>query len=155
MPALLDGSLDIAVMFDAPAFPRLLIEELTSVPFLMVASRDMLNATEAILSDYIDVDWGESFSVAFQHHFGPMYPAKLHTSVGKVALELILKIGGVAYLPKPMILPLLQGGELFVVHDAPVIIRPVFAVRLAGSQQNPDLNHAVEQMRSCLNNRLE
>lgn len=154
MPALLDGSLDIAVLFDAPALPRLQIEELASIPFMMVAGRSGLQATDAILSGFIEVDWGEVFADSFQKHFGSSYPPRLHTSVGKVALEFLLRSGGVAYLPKPMVLPCLQREELFVVHDAPVIARPVFAATLAGDQQNPGLCHAVEEMRDCLNSRL-
>jgi len=155
MPALLDSSLDVAVMFDAPALPRLQIVELASVPFIMVASAKGLNAADAILAGFIEVDWGQAFAASFQQHFGSMYPVRLHTSVGKVALELILKIGGVAYLPKPMVLSYLQQGMLYSIADAPVIVRPVFAAQLAGNAQNADLSPAIELMRECLTCSIE
>ncbi|OIO75292.1 MAG: hypothetical protein AUJ57_00400 [Zetaproteobacteria bacterium CG1_02_53_45] len=154
MTSLLDGSLDIAVMFDAPALPRLQIEELAAVPFIMVASRDSLVAADAIQAGFIEVDWGESFAAAFQQHFGSMYPVRINTSIGKVALELILKSGGVAYLPKPMILPFLQQKKLFPVLDAPVIVRPVYAAQLAGHPQNSNVSRAIEMMRASLTGRL-
>lgn len=154
MPSLLDGSLNIGVLFDAPALPRLHVEELATVPFILVSSQNKTLAADAMVQGFIEVDWGEAFAVAFQNHFGPISPAKLHTSVGKVALELILKFGGSAYLPKPMVLSHLHQKNLFAVDDAPVIERPVFAARLAGHDQNLDLPHAIEVMRCCLNRRL-
>ena len=154
MPSLLDGALDIAVMFDAPALPRLYVEELGDIPLVMVANRENLDPKEALASRFVDVDWGETFAVAMQQHYGSDIPALLHTSVGKVALEVILKSGGAAYLPLPMVASHLSNRTLFPVADSPVIIRPVYAVRLAGKENDEVLNSTIALMRSCLSNRL-
>lgn len=66
MPALLDGSLDIAVCFDAPNYPRLQIDELGSIPLVMVSGRADLDAESALAHRWIQVDWGESFAVSMQ-----------------------------------------------------------------------------------------
>jgi len=111
-------------------------------------------AAEAIQTGFIEVNWGESFAAAFHLHFGSMYPVRLNTSVGKVALELILKTGGAAYLPKPMIMPYLQQQKIFQVADAPVIMRPVYTAQLAGSNQLATVAEAIEIMRVCLTGKL-
>ncbi|ATX83092.1 transcriptional regulator, LysR family [Mariprofundus ferrinatatus] len=150
MPALLDGSLDIAVMFDAPALPRLYVEELGSISLIMVADRKGLNAEQALQFRFVDVNWGESFAVAMQQHYSHSVPSLLHTSVGKVALELILKSGGAAYLPQQMVSRHISEHKLFPVEGTPAIVRPVYAAMLAGKESDPLLQGTVAQMRSCL-----
>ncbi|NWF38101.1 LysR family transcriptional regulator [Mariprofundus sp. NF] len=154
MPSLLDGSLDVAVMFDAPALPRLYVEELGPVPLIMVSNRQDISAEEALSTRFIDVDWGESFAVAMQQHFGTAIPAFLHTSVGKVALEMILKSGGAAYLPEPMVASHMANRNLFPVVGTPVIVRPAYAVVLAGREGDALLSSMIALMKGCLESRL-
>ena len=155
MPSLLDGSLDVAVMFDAPALPRLYLEELGSIPLMMVCNRQGVGAEEALSTRFIDVDWGESFAVAMQQHFGTAIPAFLHTSVGKVALEMILKSGGAAYLPEPMVARHLANRSLFSVADTPVIVRPAYAALLAGREGDTLLQNMIALMKGCLKSQLQ
>jgi len=155
VPALLDGSLDVAVMFDAPVLPRLHVEELGSIPLMMVADRKDVDIRKGTPSSYINVEWGDAFAVAIQQHFAGELPALLHTSVGKVALEMILKGGGVAYLPQPMVAPFMATGELFPVAGTPMIVRPVYALMLAGCEKEPVLVDAVAMMRENLELKLQ
>lgn len=155
MPGLLDGSLDIAVMFDVPALPRLQIEELARVPLVMVSSSKGLQADQETFEDYIDVDWGEAASASIQRHFDDRLKSFMHTSVGKVALQVILKSGGTAYLPLPMVLAYLESGELFCVEDAPKINRPVYAASLSDNESDSPMSEAINLMRSCLENKVK
>lgn len=155
MPALLDGSLDIAVMFDVPALPRLQIEELAKVPLVMVSSSQGLQAGQESFNDYIDVDWGEAAAASIQQHFDDRLKSFMHTSVGKVALQVILKSGGTAYLPLPMVAAYLESGELFRVEDAPVINRPVYAATLSDNENEPLVAEAINLMRSCLDRKVK
>ncbi|NWF36046.1 LysR family transcriptional regulator [Mariprofundus sp. KV] len=154
MPSLLDGSIDVAVMFDAPALPRLHVEELGSVPLMMVCNREDTSADEALSTRFIDVDWGESFAVAMQQHLGTAVPVFLHTTVGKVALEMILKSGGAAYLPEPMVAGHIASRNLFPVAGTPVIVRPAYAALLAGREGDALLSQMVTLMKGCLERRL-
>lgn len=151
MPALLDGSLDIAVMFDAPALPRLHFEELGAISLIMVADKKGLSAEQALSERFINVDWGEAFAVALQQQFNSSSASMLHTSVGKVALDLILKSGGAAYLPQPMVARHLVEESLHLVENTPVIVRPVYAALLAGKEHEPLLKEMRRLMQACLN----
>jgi len=150
IPGLLDGSIDIAVMFDVPALPRITIQELAEVELMMVSSHANILAEEAVRSDYIAVDWGDAFAAALDHHFGPGIGSCIRTSVGRVAYELLLKTGGSAYLPAMMISDAFNSGQLHKVDDAPVITRPAYAARLSGSGREAEAKRAIEVMARCL-----
>lgn len=155
MPGLLDGSLDVAVMFDLPALPRLAIQELAAIELVLVTSSKGLASKNAIRSDYIAVDWGDSFAASIEQHFGPGIPSRIRTSVGRVALELLLKSGGSAYLPMLMVEEHLRKENLYRIKDAPVIIRPVYAATVTGSERYTDSQAAIEIMKRCLQQRLQ
>lgn len=155
MPGLLDGSLDVAVMFDLPALPRLSIQELAAIELVLVTSSKGLAAIDAIRSDYIAVDWGDSFAACIEQRFGPGIPSKVRTSVGKVALELLLKSGGSAYLPIPMVEEHTTSRSLYRVEDAPTITRPVYAATLTGGERQAASQAAIDVMKRCLQQRVQ
>lgn len=154
MPGLLDGSLDVAVMFDVPALPRLSIQELATVDLVMVSSQSGLTGEDAIRSNYISVDWGEAFAASIRQHFPSESMCKIHTSVGRVALELLIKSGGTAYLPMPMVETRIKDGSIHLVEGAPVIVRPVYAATLTGGERNAVSQAAIDVMVKCIKSRI-
>jgi len=132
LPSLMEGMLDIAVMFDVPALPSLDVQELSLIDFVMVSSRPDECAEHALSSGFISVDWGEAFAATFTQHFGQQVVTTRYTSVGGVALDLLLKSGGSAYLPKQMVLGSTAEGVLHLVDDAPTIKRPAYAACKTG-----------------------
>lgn len=149
VPALLDGSIDLAVMFDAPALPRLYLNELGVVSIRMVSDHPGLDAETVGQCRYVDVDWGEAFAMARQAHFEGLN-AMIRTSVGKVALDLLLRSGGTAYLPQPMVEEALRTGRLFPVEHMPVIERPVYAAMLTGREGEAAFAEGISLMRGML-----
>jgi len=146
LPSLMDGMLDMAVMFDVPALPGLHIRELPQIAFVMVSSQPNQDPAEVLQSGFIAVDWGEAFAATFGQHFGQQIVATRHTSVGGVALDLLLKSGGGAYLPKPMVLSAVEEGELYLVEDAPRIERPVFAVCTVSESEHEPMKEMMDAM---------
>ncbi|MDT8376603.1 MAG: LysR family transcriptional regulator [Mariprofundaceae bacterium] len=146
LPGLIDEMLDLAVMFDVPAFPGLHVVELPAIFFVMVSSQPGKTAAEVLASDFISVDWGEAFAAAFSQHFGHPVITTRHTSVGGVALDLLLKSGGGAYLPEPMAMPFISEGKLYPVDDAPKVKRPVFAVCTEDGFRNKPMQEAISAM---------
>ncbi|HKI59905.1 MAG TPA: LysR family transcriptional regulator [Mariprofundaceae bacterium] len=146
LPSLLDGMLDLAVMFDVPALPGLYIQELPTISFVMVSSQPQVTADQALQSGFISVDWGEAFAAAFGQHFSHQIVSTRYTSVGSVALDLLLKSEGSAYLPKQMVMPYVEGGKLYLVDDAPQMERPVFAVCTNDGGQNKPVKESIDTM---------
>ncbi len=135
LPSLVDGSLDLAVMFDVPAFPGLNVQALHEISFVMVSSEPGMDFAEALQSNFIAIDWGEAFASAFAKNVKAPIVTTRHTSVGGVALDLLLKSSGTAYLPEQMVSETVQSGRLYMVEDAPHMQRPMYVVSLQDSAQ--------------------
>lgn len=132
---LLDGSLDLAFLFESPQMTRLLAREVLRIPLVLVASRPGLRAEEALGGDYVMVDWGTSFAMTHARHFPDMPPPRLRVGLGRLARSLLLELGGSAYLAAAMVEDALADGRLHRVADSPVIERGAFAVYPAGHEK--------------------
>lgn len=150
LPSLMDGMLDIAVMFDVPALPGLDVKELPAINFVMVSSQPGLSSDQVLASGFISVDWGEAFATTFTRHFEQQVATTRHTGVGGVALDLLLKSGGGAYLPKSMVLSAIEEGRLYLVESAPKIERPVFAVCKASESEHGLMKEMMDVMARIL-----
>ncbi len=146
LPSLIDGMLDIAVMFDVVAMPGLHIQALPDISFVMVSSQPQMRAEQTLQDRFIAVDWGETFTAAFTQYFDFPIVTTRHTSVGGVALNLLLKSGGGAYLPEIMARASMQQGKLYLVDDAPQMQRPVFAVCTQETIQKPLMQNMMNTM---------
>ncbi len=125
---LLEGSIDLGFLFDAPQLPELMVAETIPVPLVMVSSEPNLTSEEAVQSDYVMVDWGTSFAISHAQHFPDLATPRARVGLGRMAKALILACGGTAYLAKPMVSDQLRKKQLFQVKDAPVIERIAYGV---------------------------
>ena len=125
---LLDGTLDLALTFEGPKIVGLNVVELPSVPLLMVSSEKGVDSKTALQKNYMLVDWGTSFLTSHARQFKDYPVPRLQLGLGRIAHEFILSMGGSAYLAEPMIRQDLKNKRLFLVKDAPVVERSVYAV---------------------------
>ncbi|MDT8281828.1 MAG: LysR family transcriptional regulator, partial [Gammaproteobacteria bacterium] len=95
---LLDGILDLGFVFDPPKTPQLLVKELMPVSLIMVSSEPNRSAEEAVVENYIYVDWGASFAMLHARQYPDMPPPRLRAGVGRIALSFLNNCGGAAYL---------------------------------------------------------
>lgn len=148
----LDGSLDLAFMFEPPQLTELIADELGAVQLVMVSSRAGLTATDAVRQpDYIMVDWGTSFAISHARRFQDMPSPALHMAFGRMALGFLLSCGGVAYLAEPMVNSAVAEGRLYVIADAPRIERRFFAVHSsANPTRRPLLQDTLHSLRHFL-----
>ena len=132
---LLDGSLDLAFVFEAPQMAQLLSVEVMRVPLVMVASKPGLTVEQAIGSQYLMVDWGTSFAISHARNFPDMPAPRLRVGLGRLAQSLLLECGGAAYLARPMVQEALDQKRLHPVAGAPDIDRSAYAVYPAAHEQ--------------------
>jgi DNA-binding transcriptional LysR family regulator len=125
---LLEGSMDLAFLFDAPQLPELMVAETIPVPLIMVASEPDLTTEQALEAGYVMVDWGTSFAISHARYFPDMATPRLRVGLGRMAKALLLARGGAAYLAEPMVSEQLSNGQLFRVSGAPVIERVAYGV---------------------------
>lgn len=133
---LLDGVLDIALMFEPIHLAKLQVKEIATIELIMVTSQQGLTVEQAQSYQYLMVDWGASFAVEHARLFPNMPPPSMHMGLGRIARAFILECGGAAYLARPMVAEHLRNRQLFPVKDAPVIQRAAYAVYPAEGERH-------------------
>lgn len=137
-----DGSLDLAVLYNPPAWPNLVAELLLEEKLILVTtSPDGALVPEA----YVYVDWGPAFAVNHQAAFPELSSPPISISLGPLALTYLLSVGGCGYFRLGTAQPFLNDGRLRRVADAPEFSHSAYAVYTERSD-----NEAVHQVRRGL-----
>jgi DNA-binding transcriptional LysR family regulator len=122
---LLERSIDLAVVFDAPKVDEIQNIKLTQLPLELVSTKNVsLDNIHDV--DYIMMDWGTHFSLEHAKLCKSLPAPCLHTNLARVALDYMLQAGGTAYLPSLLVEPYLEQGVLFQINDAPEMHRDVY-----------------------------
>ncbi len=140
---LLDKSLDLAFMFEAPQAVDLDVEEIAKIPLCLVSSDASASLAQAIKENYILVDWGTSFSICHARLIPESVPM-MRAGVGRIALEYLVENGGSAYLARPMVEKYVEDGQLHFVSDAPVIERTAYVVYSVHSEKRDLLKRCLD-----------
>ena len=135
MHGLIEGRLDIGVMYTPQSRPGLKVEHLFDDRLVMIAT-DAQSAPEP-QSGYVLVDWGSEFQARHSASFPDFGGALLSANVGWLGLQHILQHGGSGYFPGRIVAPHLAAGTLHLVVDAPHFIMPAYAISRAGTQDGP------------------
>ncbi|RCX31274.1 LysR substrate-binding domain-containing protein [Thioalbus denitrificans] len=140
---LLDGVLDIAVLFEPPRLPGETVREVGTVNLVLVSSVEGAGAMEALGEGFVRVDWGASTALELARRYPDLPTPSLRMSHGTLALGFILERGGAAYLPERLAEPHLAAGRLHRVADAAPIERPAYAVYRPGSEREEVIRQAL------------
>ena len=142
--------LDLAFMFEPPMMQGLETEQVLEVPLVLVASRLGLSVSDAMAGGYLLVDWGSAFSVRHAELFADLSTPVIKVNTGVLAVDLLLEMGGSAYLSQSAVQQALDQGRLFLVEDAPVISRFAYAVYSPKSQRLDSIREALTIVRDPL-----
>lgn len=140
---LLDGVIDLAVLFEPPQAPELEIRELGVINLVMAATRRGLKLDEACRAGYILVDWGTAFARNHARLFPDLPAPALHMGLGLLARRFLDHGEGAAYLPEQMLATGHGSRRLYRVKNAPQIERPAFAVYRTGSDRKDTIREAL------------
>ena len=126
MQGLVEGRIDIGVMYTPQSRPGLKVELLLEETLLLV-STDKAGTVEPC-SDYVYIDWGPEFyarhNTSFPEFIGPAVTA----NIGWLGLRHILENGGSGYFPARLVRPYLDAGRLTSSQAAPVFSLPAYVV---------------------------
>lgn len=145
---IIERTLDLAFVFDAPKVDELTTVEVMQVPLYLVAAKACNDWPEAFAQHYVMVDWGTSFQIQHSQAFKGASAPVLQTNTGRIALDYILSNGGASYLPLNLVQGYLDDGDLFIVPDAPVMTRPVYASFHATSGREELISKVINQITS-------
>ncbi len=141
---LMDGLIDLAVLFDPPQVAGLEIRELGVLNLVLAATQRDLTVAQAFDAGYILVDWGAAFAHEHARLFPDMPAPVLRMNCGALARLYLEQADGVAYLAEQMLAAGNGGKPLYRVSQAPVIARPVFAVYRGGSDRSDLLRQVLD-----------
>lgn len=144
MRRLIEGTLDIGLMYTPSHSPGLVVEPLFEEQLMLVSSRpdDAPPGT-----DYIHIDWGPAFDARHAQSHPDLEPPARSVNIGWLGVRLIASDGGACYLPQRMAEPLIAAGRLFAVADAPRFPQATYMV-YAKEFDNPVMGTALEGLRT-------
>ncbi|MCB1857586.1 MAG: LysR family transcriptional regulator [Gammaproteobacteria bacterium] len=143
---LLLGILDLAFVFDPPQTADLELRQVADVPLILYSTRPGQSVEQAMGERYVMVDWGSAFGIVHAERFPGLPPPLLRTNSGQVAVRLLHRYGGSAYLPRQMVDLLGHQQALYPVDAAPVINRPAFVFYRPENQERLPLKRAIQAL---------
>lgn len=127
MLGLVEGRIDIGVMYTPQARPGLVVEALLEEEFVLVRSPDQKDG-KPMSADYVYMDWGSEFRIRHSSSFPDFTGSALAANVGWLGLKYILRHGGSGYFSRRLVRQYLNSGQLNLVNDTPVFRLPAYLV---------------------------
>lgn len=144
MQGLVQGIIDIGVMYTPESRPGLAVEHLFDEPLVLVSSNPGRPWPDP---DYIHVDWGPEFHAQFGARFPDVETPARIANIGWIGLQLLESRGGSAYLPQRTVCGAIDQGRLWRVHESPLITLPVYMV-FPMDRDEAHLARAVQKLRA-------
>jgi len=126
MRQLVEGLLDVGVMYSPIGRPGLHIEKLLEERLVMVSTRR--RSVSDWDDDYVLVDWGPEFRTSHSQAFPDLKTPAVSVGLGALGLQHILAYGGTGYFPMRTVRGYLTAGRLSPVTGAPEFRRPAYLV---------------------------
>jgi DNA-binding transcriptional LysR family regulator len=126
MQGLVEGRLNIGVMYTPQSRPGLKVEPLLEERLVLV-STDPHGQPEPG-PGYVYIDWGPEFHARHSASFPDFIGPALTANIGWLGLQHILQNGGAGYFPVRLVRPYLQDGRLTSLRGAPEYSLPAYVV---------------------------
>jgi len=150
MRRLIEGTLDIGLMYTPTHSPGLIVEHLFDEILVLVSTR---KADQGPGEDYIFIEWGPGFRAQHAQSYPDLDRPPQVANIGWLGIQLTLANGGSCYLPKRMAAPLVRAGKLFLVNGAPEFPHPAYMVYPRESD-NPVFEQALTGLRMLAKSEL-
>jgi LysR family transcriptional regulator, flagellar master operon regulator len=124
MEDLIEGRVQIGVMYTPQSRPGLTVETLLEERLVMASTR--AKPPSEPRGDYVYVDWGPEFFAQHSLAFPNFTGAALTVNMGWLGLQRILASGGSGYFPLRLLREHQLAGRLHLVADAPEFRLPAY-----------------------------
>lgn len=143
MRHLVEGTLDIGLMYTPSLSPGLTVEHLFDETLVLVSTRPDDTGPG---DDYIYVEWGPGFYAQHTQSYPDLERPAQVVNIGWLGVQLILNNGGSCFLPARMAAPFVSTGQLHRVAGTPEYVHPAYMV-YPRENDSPVLAQAVEGLR--------
>ena len=126
MQGLVEGRLDIGVMYTPQSRPGLTVELLLEETLILVSTD--ADCPPQPGPGYVYVDWGPEFYAQHSASFSDFIGPALTANIGWLGLQHILANGGAGYFPWRLVQPCLDLGQLVPLRGAPEFTLPAYLV---------------------------
>lgn len=126
MPGLIEGRLDVGVMYTPQSRPGLQVEQLFDERLVMVSTNPK-SAPEP-QQGYVYVDWGPEFYTRHSTFFPNFGVPSLTANIGWLGLQHLMSNNGSGYFPLRIVRPHIEARRLHIVEDAPEFSMPAYVV---------------------------
>jgi DNA-binding transcriptional LysR family regulator len=126
MQGLVEGRVDLGVMYTPQSRPGLTVERILEERLVMVSTE--ANGEARPDQGYVYVDWGPEFHGQHSVHFPDYAGAGVIANIGWLGLQHILHQGGSGYFPFRLVATYLTDGRLHHRVQAPEFRLPAYAV---------------------------
>jgi LysR family transcriptional regulator, flagellar master operon regulator len=143
MQGLIEGTVDIGVMYTPTSRAGLVVEPLFDETLLLVTSELALGWPD---EGYIHIDWGPEFHAQFSDHHPEIGPPALVANIGWLGVQQLLTYGGSGYFPQRLVRRYIEEGKLWRVPHAPQFKLPAWMV-FPRDSNNATLKNALDGLR--------
>lgn len=126
MQSLIDGRMDIGIMYTPQSRPGLKVEQLFEEKLILVSTH--ADDKPEPQAGYVYVDWGPEFYARHNACFPNFGGPPLSANIGWLGLQHVLENGGSGYFPKRIVAPHLRTRRLHTVRGAPEFSMPAYVV---------------------------
>ena len=127
MQNLIDGRLDIGIMYTPQHRPTLKVDWLLDEELILVSTQKIALGL-ANPNTYVHVNWGPEFLSQLTASLPELSSPRLTVGIGWLGLQHILNMGGSGYFPRRLVLELINQGRLFPVESAPSFQLPAYVI---------------------------
>jgi len=126
MQGLINGTLDLGIMYTPQERPGFEVERLFEDQIVLVSStRD---SSEVPAKGYVFIDWGPEFRADHALNFPSIDAPGTYLELGSLSLSYLIQTGASGYVPRRLVRDYLQAGTLCEIGRAPVFSYPAYAV---------------------------
>lgn len=144
MQGLIEGTVDIGVMYTPTSRPGLVVEPLFDETLLLVTNDPKRPWPDP---DYIHIDWGTEFHALFSDHHPEMGAPTLVANIGWLGVQQVLTYGGSGYFPLRLVRHYLEAGQLWRVPQSPQFKLTAYMV-FPRDSDSATLKNALEGLRT-------
>ncbi|MCB1755636.1 MAG: LysR family transcriptional regulator [Gammaproteobacteria bacterium] len=148
MQGLIDGRIDIGVMYTPQRRPNLELAHLMDEQTVLLSS----TTCSSNQAEYIEVDWGPEFHAQHKASYPDAGGPALSVNIGWLGLQYMLRHGGSGYFPHRLAEDYIADGRMIETAGSPQFVLPSWLVY----QSNRDkslIDPLIDALRNMLDNR--